>query len=47
LDVTDTVEKLGGRRPKTFDEFVNEERHTFSDASFPSASPLPLLGRSA
>jgi uncharacterized protein YbjT (DUF2867 family) len=37
--VTDTVEKLGGRRPKSFDEFVREEKHTFPDASFPDASP--------
>jgi hypothetical protein len=24
--VTETIEKLGGRRPKTFDEFVAEEK---------------------
>ena len=27
--VTDTIEKLGGRRPKTFAEFVAEERSSF------------------
>jgi hypothetical protein len=40
--VTDTIEKLGGRRPKTFDEFVAEETHTF-----PGASPSPLLSTSS
>ena len=38
--VTDTIEKLGGRRPKTFDEFVTEEKHTF-----PGASPSPPAPR--
>jgi uncharacterized protein YbjT (DUF2867 family) len=28
--VTDTIEVLGGRKPKTFDEFVIEERSTFA-----------------
>jgi uncharacterized protein YbjT (DUF2867 family) len=28
--VTDTIEKLGGRKPKTFDEFVIEEKSTFA-----------------
>jgi uncharacterized protein YbjT (DUF2867 family) len=27
--VTDTIEELGGRRPKTFDEFVVEEKDSF------------------
>jgi uncharacterized protein YbjT (DUF2867 family) len=27
--VTDTIEKLGGRKPKTFDEFVVEEKLSF------------------
>jgi len=30
--VTDTIEELGGRRPKTFDEFVAEERRSFPGA---------------
>ena len=29
LEVTDTIVQLGGRRPKTFDEFVREQRETF------------------
>jgi hypothetical protein len=29
LAVTDTIVQLGGRRPKTFEEFVREERETF------------------
>ena len=28
-EVTDTIEKLGGRKPKTFAEFVAEEKLTF------------------
>jgi uncharacterized protein YbjT (DUF2867 family) len=28
--VTDAIEKLGGRKPKTFDEFVSEEKSTFA-----------------
>ena len=24
------IEKLGGRKPKTFDEFVSEEKSTFA-----------------
>jgi hypothetical protein len=28
--VTDTIEKLGGRKPMTFDEFVIEEKSTFA-----------------
>jgi uncharacterized protein YbjT (DUF2867 family) len=31
--VTDTIEKLGGRKPKAFEEFVREERKTFSSAA--------------
>jgi hypothetical protein len=29
LEVTETIVQLGGRRPKTFAEFVAEERETF------------------
>ena len=29
FEVTDTIEKLGGRRPKTFAEFVAEEKPSF------------------
>ena len=28
--VTDTIQELGGRKPKTFDEFVIEEKSTFA-----------------
>jgi hypothetical protein len=28
-EVTDTIEKLGGRKPKTFAEFVATEKLTF------------------
>jgi len=31
--VTDTIEKLGGRKPKTFEEFVREQRIAFSSAA--------------
>lgn len=31
-EVTPTIEQLGGREPKTFAEFVAEERHTFPAA---------------
>ena len=30
VEVTDTIETLGGRKPKTFEEFVREERSAFS-----------------
>lgn len=33
FEVTDTVEKLVGRKPKTFEEFVHHERNTFSAAA--------------
>jgi uncharacterized protein YbjT (DUF2867 family) len=33
LAVTDTIEKLGGRRPKAFEEFIREERSAFSSAA--------------
>jgi uncharacterized protein YbjT (DUF2867 family) len=33
LAVTDTIEKLGGRRPKAFEEFVREERNAFSSGA--------------
>jgi uncharacterized protein YbjT (DUF2867 family) len=29
-EVTDMIEKMGGRKPKTFEEFVREERNTFA-----------------
>jgi uncharacterized protein YbjT (DUF2867 family) len=32
FEVTGTIEQLGGRRPKTFEEFVREERSAFSSA---------------
>jgi uncharacterized protein YbjT (DUF2867 family) len=31
--VTDTIEEVGGRRPKTFAEFVAEEHHSFTPQS--------------
>ena len=30
FEVTDTIETLGGRAPKTFEEFVREEKSTFT-----------------
>jgi uncharacterized protein YbjT (DUF2867 family) len=30
FEVTDTIEAVGGRRPKTFEEFVREEQRTFT-----------------
>jgi uncharacterized protein YbjT (DUF2867 family) len=33
LAVTDTIEKLGGRKPKAFEEFVREQRNAFSSAA--------------
>ena len=29
FEVTDTIERLGGRKPTTFDEFVAEQRPSF------------------
>jgi uncharacterized protein YbjT (DUF2867 family) len=29
FEVTDTIEQVGGRKPKTFEAFTREERHTF------------------
>jgi hypothetical protein len=33
LVVTDTIEKLGGRKPKTFEELVRDERNAFASAA--------------
>ena len=43
--VTDTIEKLGGRRPKTFDEFVAEEKAGFPGVAVRHRSPGRSAGR--
>jgi hypothetical protein len=37
FEATETIEKLGGRKPKTFEEFVREQQDVFK--AHPAKSP--------
>jgi hypothetical protein len=37
FEVTDTIEKLGGRKPKAFEKFVRDEQDAFTSQTIPKA----------